>query len=178
MAQITPTQQRFILHWGEMGTRWGISRTVAQIHALLYVFERPLNAEEISELLSVARSNVSNSLKELQNWGIVKKAPVMGDKRDHFESLHNVWDMFRIILEQRKKREVDPTLELLEECLTMAKQPESEESELTQKRLADLQDFFLMTTKWYDTMSSVPNGVLREVFNKGAFLGSKKTSDS
>jgi len=177
MVKITPTQQRFILHWGEMGTRWGISRTVAQIHALLYVFERPLNAEEISELLSVARSNVSNSLKELQNWGIVKKAPVIGDKRDHFQSLHNVWDMFRIILEQRKKREVDPTLELLQECLDMAKDPKSEESELTQKRLSDLKDFFQTTTQWYDTMSTIPSGVLKEVFRTGNFLTGKSKSE-
>src|SRR5437879_10478675 len=99
---ITPVEQRFILHWGEMGTRWGINRTVAQIHALLYVSPRPLHAEEISDALSVARSNVSGSLKELQSWGIVKIVHVLGDRRDHFESMKDVWQMFRIIEEERK----------------------------------------------------------------------------
>lgn len=176
MSKLSATQQRFILHWGEMGTRWGISRTVAQIHALLYIFERPLNAEEISEFLSVARSNVSNSLKELQNWGIVKKAPVLGDKRDHFESMHDVWEMFRIILEQRKKREVDPTLTLLRECIEEAKSSDSEEK-LTLERLEQLEVFFRTTTSWYETVEKVPNKALKELFKSGGiFSGKKKTS--
>src|SRR6185436_8874974 len=94
--ELTPIMQKFILHWGEMGTRWGINRTVAQIHALLYLSPRPLNAEEIADTLGVARSNVSTSLKELQNWGIVRIAHVMGDRRDHFESMKDVWEMFRV----------------------------------------------------------------------------------
>src|SRR5881397_2599941 len=112
--------QKFILHWGEMSTRWGINRTVAQIHALLYISAQPLNAEEIADTLSVARSNVSTSLKELQGWGIVRVVHVLGDRRDHFESLKDVWEMFQIILEQRKRREVDPTLDLLRECVAQA----------------------------------------------------------
>src|SRR2546422_9861211 len=118
---LSPIQQRFILHWGEMGTRWGINRTVAQIHALLFLSPKPLNAEEIAETLSVARSNVSNSLKELQGWGIVRIAHVMGDRRDHFESMKDVWEMFRIILDERKKRETDPALHRLRECVADAK---------------------------------------------------------
>src|ERR1700677_4616329 len=113
MNALTPVQQKFILHWGEMGTRWGINRTVAQIHALLYISPKPLQAEEISEALGVARSNVSTSLRELQGWGIVKIVHVLGDRRDHFESMKDVWEMFRVILDQRKKRETDPTLALL-----------------------------------------------------------------
>src|SRR5678815_1254824 len=113
---ITPVEQKFILHWGEMGTRWGINRTVAQIHALLYISPRPLHAEEIQETLAVARSNVSTSLRELQGWGIVRRVHVMGDKRDHFESMKEVWEMFRVVLDERKKREIDPTLALLREC--------------------------------------------------------------
>src|SRR5881227_1837778 len=120
MKSMTPVQQKFILHWGEMGTRWGINRTVAQIHALLYVSERPLNAEQIAETLGVARSNVSTSLKELQGWGIVKLVHVMGDKRDHFESMKDVWEMFRVVLDERKRREIDPTLKLLRECIAEA----------------------------------------------------------
>src|SRR3982750_2773825 len=113
MPKLSPVEQKYILHWGEMGTRWGINRTVAQIHALLYISPRPLNAEEISDTLAVARSNVSNSLKELQGWRIVKLVHVMGDKRDHFEALPDVWETFRTVLEERKKREIDPTLAVL-----------------------------------------------------------------
>src|SRR5215210_5434979 len=119
--QLTPLMQKFILHWGEMGTRWGINRTVAQIHALLYLSPRPMHAEEIAQTLSVARSNVSNSLRELQGWGIVRVAHVMGDRRDHFESLKDVWEMFRVILDERKKRECDPTLSLLRESVATSK---------------------------------------------------------
>ncbi len=102
---LAPVTERFVLHWGEMGQRWGINRTVAQIHALLFLSPKPLNAEEIAETLSVARSNVSTSLKELQGWGIVRVVHVMGDRRDHFETMKDVWEMFRTILDERKKRE-------------------------------------------------------------------------
>src|SRR6201987_4498648 len=113
MTKLSPIQQNFILHWGEMGTRWGINRTVAQIHALLFLSPKPLNAEEIAQTLCVARSNVSTSLKELQGWGIVKLVHVLGDKRDHFESMKDVWEMFRVVLDERKRREIDPTLNML-----------------------------------------------------------------
>src|SRR6187399_732 len=109
MIKLSPVQQKFILHWGEMGLRWGINRTVAQIHALLYLSPRPLHAEEICDALGVARSHVSNSLRELQNWGIVKIVHSMGDRRDHFESMKDVYEMFRVILRERKRREIDPT---------------------------------------------------------------------
>src|SRR5207244_7310402 len=115
--ELTPLNQKFILHWGEMGTRWGINRTVAQIHALLFLSPKPLNAEEIAETLSVARSNVSTSLKELQGWGIVKIVHLLGDRRDHFESMKDVWEMFQLILEERKRREIDPTLAVLRACV-------------------------------------------------------------
>src|SRR5438874_10064426 len=120
MNALSPIQQKFVLHWGEMGMRWGINRTVAQIHALVYISPKPLNAEEIAETLEVARSNVSNSLRELQGWRIVKLVHVLGDKRDHFESMRNVWEMFRIVLDERKRREVDPTIAILEECIAEA----------------------------------------------------------
>src|SRR5881296_3607770 len=90
-------QEKFVLHWGEMGTRWGINRTVAQIHALLFISPKPLNAEEIAALLGVARSNVSTSLKELQGWGIIRLVHVLGDRRDHYESMKHVWEMFRVV---------------------------------------------------------------------------------
>jgi len=117
MPNLSPIQQKFILHWGEMGTRWGINRTVAQIHALLYLSPKPLHAEDIAETLGVARSNVSTSLKELQGWGIVKLVHVLGDKRDHFESMKDVWEMFRVVLDERKRREIDPTLAMIRDCI-------------------------------------------------------------
>src|SRR5215510_110541 len=136
--ELTPLTTKFILHWGEMGTRWGINRTVAQIHALLYISTRALPADEIAETLSVARSNVSNSLKELQSWGIVKVVHVMGDRRDHFESVHDVWALFQIIMDERKRRELDPTVTVLRECVEKAK---AEGDEQAHRRLAELTDF-------------------------------------
>src|SRR6059058_3121971 len=115
--KLTAVMEKFILHWGEVGARWGINRTVAQIHALLFLSPRPLHAEEIAETLGVARSNVSTSLRELQGWGIVKLVHVLGDRRDHFETLKDVWEMFRIVLDERKKREIDPTLSVIRECI-------------------------------------------------------------
>src|SRR5438094_4951813 len=148
MAKLTPVQQKFILHWGEMGARWGINRTVAQIHALLFISPEPLPAEQIAETLGVARSNVSTSLKELQGWGIVKLVHVMGDKRDHFESMKDVWEMFRVVLDERKRREIDPTLKLLRECIAEAEKAKQTDSH-TKERLQALRDFFETTTAWY-----------------------------
>src|SRR5258708_37165389 len=109
MERLTAVQEKFILHWGEMGTRWGINRTVAQIHALLYLSPQPLHAEEIATLLSGARSNVSSSLRELQSWGIVRIAPVLGDRRDHFDPLQAGWRVLQMIIETRPQREAGPT---------------------------------------------------------------------
>jgi len=156
--ELTPIMQKFILHWGEMGARWGINRTVGQIHALLYLSPRPMNAEEIADTLGVARSNVSTSLKELQNWGIVRIAHVMGDRRDHFESMKDVWEMFRVIMDERKKRETDPTLQLLRELnaeakkspVAAAKAGGGAEDAHVRERLADMLGFFELMTDWYD----------------------------
>src|SRR5712671_1772802 len=146
MPPLTPITTRFILHWGEMGTRWGINRTVAQIHALLYISPKPLTAEEIMDTLAVARSNVSNSLRELQSWGIVKLVHVMGDKRDHFESMKDVWEMFRVVLDERKKREIDPTIAMLRECIAEAEKDGTDKQ--TEQRLRDLRAFFETTIAW------------------------------
>jgi DNA-binding transcriptional regulator GbsR (MarR family) len=159
MKSLAPVQQKFILHWGEMGTRWGINRTVAQIHALLFVSELPLNAEQIAETLGVARSNVSTSLKELQGWGIVKLVHVMGDKRDHFESMKDVWEMFRVVLDERKRREIDPTLRLLHDCIAEAEK-DKHSDKYTEERLKALRDFFETTTAWYMQVRQWPNNVM------------------
>jgi DNA-binding transcriptional regulator GbsR (MarR family) len=155
MKELSPVEQKFILHWGEMGTRWGINRTVAQIHALLFIAPKPLNAEDIASTLSVARSNVSNSLKELQGWRIVKLVHVLGDKRDHFESMKDPWEMFRIVLDERKRREIDPTLDMLRECITAAEK-DKETSEYTEERMKALRDFFETTTAWYMQLRNWP----------------------
>jgi DNA-binding transcriptional regulator GbsR (MarR family) len=142
-----------------MGTRWGINRTVAQIHALLYLSPKPLNAEEIAETLAVARSNVSTSLKELQGWGIVKLIHVLGDKRDHFESMKDVWEMFRVVLDERKRREIDPTMRILRECIADAEKGK-ETDKYTEERLRELHDFFDTTTAWYLQVRQWPTAAM------------------
>ena len=159
MRKLTPVQQKFILHWGEMGTRWGINRTVAQIHALLFISQKPLNAEDIVGALKVARSNVSNSLKELQGWGIVKRVHVMGDARDHFESMKDVWEMFRVVLDERKKREIDPTVAMLRDCVAEAHK-DKDTDEYTEQKLRELADFFALTTVWYGQIRTWPTSAL------------------
>src|SRR5438132_1269927 len=166
MPALSPVAQKFILHWGEMGTRWGINRTVAQIHALLFLSPKPLNAEDIASTLSVARSNVSTSLKELQGWGIVKRVHVLGDQRDHFESMKDVWEMFRVVLDERKKREIDPTLAVLRECIAEAKK-DKETDDYTQSRLTDLADFFETTTAWYSQIRQWPTSALTRFVKLG-----------
>jgi DNA-binding transcriptional regulator GbsR (MarR family) len=165
-SKLSAVQEKFILHWGEMGTRWGINRTVAQIHALLYISPRPLHAEEIQDALSVARSNVSTSLRELQGWGIVRRVHVMGDKRDHFESMKEVWEMFRVVLDERKKREIDPTLALLRECIAEAEK-DAATDEYTEERLKDLAAFFETTTAWYEQVRQWPTTALTRFVKLG-----------
>ncbi len=159
---LTPATQKFILHWGEMGNRWGINRTVAQIHALLYVAPQPLDAEEISQTLGVARSNVSTSLRELANWGIVRTVHVLGDRRDRFETMTDVWEMFQIVLTERKRREIDPTLALLEECVAEARGDgrNGPADPLTHERLSELLDFFRTVSNWYEQVRMLPRGAV------------------
>ena len=162
MSNLTPAAERFILHWGEMGTRWGINRTVAQVHALLYISPKPLNAEEIAALLAVARSNVSNSLRELQGWGIVRVAHVLGDRRDHFESTKDVWEMFSIIIEERKRREIDPTVQVLREMMQdLEKSGESEA--FARQRIGDLLGFLEGMLSLYGEFKRVPLAAIRHV---------------
>jgi DNA-binding transcriptional regulator GbsR (MarR family) len=163
--KLTSPVEKFILHWGEMGTRWGINRTVAQIHALLYISPKPLNAEEIAETLGVARSNVSNSLRELQSWGIVKVVHIMGDRRDHFETMNDVWEMFRTVLEERKKREIDPTAAFLRECLSEVGKSSTENH--TKERLKELSDFFESLISVYDQVSKIQTPALLRVARMG-----------
>lgn len=155
MKTLTPTMKKFIVHWGEMGTTWGINRTVAQIHALLYISPEPLSADEIADQLLVARSNVSNSLHELENWGLIKVTHVFGDRKEHYESMKDVWEMFRVILDERKKREVDPTLKLLRDCIFEIDNSKAEDV-YTKKQLTKFLNFFESMTEWYEKLKVLP----------------------
>jgi len=159
MNKLSPVQQKFILHWGEMGTRWGINRTVAQVHALLFISPKPLNADDLVETLGVARSNVSTCLKELQSWGIIKLVHILGDKRDHFESMKDVWELFRVVLNERKRREIDPTAQMLNECIAEAETDKTTDK-YTVERLRDLRDFFETTSAWYVQIRQWPTSAI------------------
>lgn len=163
--KLSETEQRFVLHWGEMGSRWGVNRTISQIHALLYLADEAMAADEIAETLSVARSNVSTSLKELQSMGLVKVTHVLGDRKDHFQALQDVWEIFHVIMEERRKREIDPTLSVLRESLL------DEDEALTHERrekIESVMEFLEMLTKWHDDVSNLPRPVVLSVFQMGA----------
>jgi DNA-binding transcriptional regulator GbsR (MarR family) len=162
MAQLNNIQKQYILHWGEMGTRWGINRTVAQIHALLYLSPKPIAADEIAETLSVARSNVSTSIRELESWGIIRPVHVLGERREHYESLKDVWEMFRIIVEQRKRREVDPTLQLLRNCLDELRR-ENNPDAYVQGRLEEMTEFFESGMGAYEEVKQMPPNTIRRL---------------
>lgn len=174
MPLLTIVAQKFVLHWGEMGNRWGINRTVAQIHALLFISERPVNADEICEALEVARSNVSTSLRELQNWGLVRVVHVKGDRRDHFETTKDVFEMFRVIMVERKRREIDPTIGILKSCVEEAEAGGPAEAH-TRKQLESLQEFFELGASWFDQMNRMSAGNITRAMKLGdkvfKFLG-------
>jgi DNA-binding transcriptional regulator GbsR (MarR family) len=159
-------RERFVLHWGEMAARWGMNRSVAQIQALLYLSARPLNAEEIAAELQVARSNVSTSLRELQNWDLVKVVHLMGDRRDHFETLQDPWELLRVVVRERKERELDPTLAFMRGCVespALAK-----EDPAVQKRLRETLSLVEAVSAGAEQMLSMENSVLRRLVKLGA----------
>ena len=167
---LTAAQEKLILHWGEMGARWGINRTVAQIHALLYFSPQPLPADEITEILQVARSHVSNSLKELQTWGVVGVVHVMGDRRDHFQALKDVWQTFEILLDERKRREVDPTIKVLRETAAMLAEEKTGSDSYTKERLGDLLAFMESVDAWYGEVRRMPRAARVKLVSWGAKL--------
>ena len=164
---MAPSVERFVLHWGDMGSRWGINRSVAQIHALLYLAERPLTAEDIADALGMARSNVSNSLKELQTWKLIRRAPVMGDRRDHFEAETDLWEMVSRIAQGRKERELDPAATALRACLAEA-EGDARVSPVARRRLEDMERFVGDIERWYDQMLSVPAPKLMSLMRMGS----------
>ncbi len=157
--------ERFVLHWGEMGSRWGVNRTMSQIHALLFVTGRPMNADELCEQLGVARSNVSTSLRELQGWGLVKVVHLLGDRRDHFETSGDVWELLRTIVRGRKQREFDPTIQALRDCLA---HPElGRESAVSRQRINETLVLMETTSVWVDEMMRLPPETLVKIMKLG-----------
>lgn len=168
--ELTPATIEFITHWGEMGTRWGINRTIAQIHALLFISEDPLTADEISDTLSVARSTVSTGLHELQSWGLVRIVHVLGDRRDHFETLSDVWQMFSIVLNERRRREMDPTLSTLRTIMAELRESDSEDA-YTREKLKELLDFFETMMTLYDQLENMPLSTVKNIARMGNLAG-------
>jgi DNA-binding transcriptional regulator GbsR (MarR family) len=170
----------FVLRWGDMGGQWGVNRTVAQIHALLYITERPLNAEDIAATLGVARSNVSNSLKELQTWKIIERVPISGDRRDHFTAEMDTWEMAARIAAVRKEREFDPALRTLSECL-FAAEGDRYVTDVQRDRLKALYDFTGSIDAWHSQILRLPVNTLMTLVKMGdrvvslLGLGQKKT---
>jgi DNA-binding transcriptional regulator GbsR (MarR family) len=164
--QMSPAVEKYVLHWGEMGTRWGTNRTVAQIQALLYLSPKPLRADEIVDLLSVARSNVSTSIRELQSYGLVRMIHILGDRRDYFESLHDVWELFRVIIQQRKQRELNPTLTMLRGCVAEV-DDENQTDPVTKERIRNMLEFVETTNSWYEEVSDIPTSTLTKLMALG-----------
>ncbi|MEN9844292.1 MAG: hypothetical protein RLZZ612_2121 [Pseudomonadota bacterium] len=164
--ELSETARQFVVHWGEMGTAWGVNRTVAQIHALLFFHGRPLHADEIAQTLVVARSNVSTSLKELLNWNLIRTTHVLGDRRDYFETSLDVWELFRVIVRERKEREFDPTVRLLQDLVIS---PDFEaESPDTQDRVRETLRFMQTLGSWSEEMLRLSPTTLEKVMKMGA----------
>lgn len=164
--ELTDISRRFIVHWGEMGSNWGVNRSVAQIHALLYVHGQPLHAEDIADTLALARSNVSNSLKELLNWRLIRVVHLLGDRRDYYETSGDVWELFRTIVRERKEREFDPTVTLLREL--SADPALAKESPAMQDRLRSTLELMQTLGSWSDEMLRLTPATLEKILRLGA----------
>ncbi|SHN31259.1 DNA-binding transcriptional regulator GbsR, MarR family [Duganella sacchari] len=166
VAPLTPLAQRFILHFGEMGSRWGINRTVGQIYALLYVSAKPLNADEIAESLSFSRSNVSMGLKELQSWRLVKLLHKPNDRREYFEPPKDIWDIFKALLEERRRREVEPTLSMLRDALLET--PSNETDLIAQERMREMYNLIELSSSWFDDVQRLSPVTLASLMKMGS----------
>ena len=164
--ELPPLNRQFIAHFGEMGSRWGINRTVGQIYALLYLSQRPLNADEIAELLAFSRSNVSMGLKELQAWRLVKLRHQPGDRREYFESPSDVWEIFRVLAEERRRREIEPTLSMLRGALL--EEPASDEERHAQQRMREMHDLIDSLMKWCDDVLRLEPETALKLMGMGA----------
>ncbi len=164
---LTPTMEKFILHWGEMGTQWGVNRSVSQIHALLYLSPQPMSAEIIADTLGIARSNVSNSLKELLTWKLISRTHVLGDRRDHFEAEKDLWEMLTTIAEGRKTREIDPTLSMLRQCVDEGSR-DGVTPEYSQQKIERMLEFVETLTNWYEQVSKINKPTLVKLMKLGS----------
>ena len=177
LKPLPPAMTRFILHWGDLGTQWGVNRSVAQIHALLYLSEQPLNAEQIAERLGLARSNVSTSIKELLNWQLIHRVPILGDRRDHYAAETDIWEMVTRIAKGRKAREVDPAEAALK-AATAEADADKNVSPVARERLHAMLDFVTTMSRWHDEMIGLPKSTLLSFIKMGAkvtrFLNRKK----
>jgi DNA-binding transcriptional regulator GbsR (MarR family) len=158
--------ERFILHWGDMGSQWGLNRSVSQIHALLYLSERPLTAEEIADALGLARSNISNSIRELMAWNLIRRVPVKGDRRDHFEAEVDMWEIAMRIAAVRKERELDPAVDALKACVAEADR-DPKLHPVAGKRLRDMLAFVETLDRWHAQMLTVPKPKLAALIRLG-----------
>lgn len=162
---LPPLIQTFVLHFGEMGSRWGINRTVGQIYALLYLSQTPLNADDICETLGFARSNVSMSLKELDSWQLIRLKHLPNDRRDHFTTPDDIWEIVRTLIEQRRKREIEPTLTLLRDVLL--ENPSSTEEKHAQEKMREMYDLIEMLTNWHTDMQKMETERLVNLLKMG-----------
>lgn len=165
---LTVQTEKFILHFGEMGSRWGVNRTVGQIYALLFLSPQPLHADDIADALGLARSSVSMGLKELQSWRLVKMSHQVGDRRDYFESPKDVWEIFRILMEEKRKREIDPTLTLLRDNLL--EPPKNDRDVYAQQRMTEMLELIELSTAWFDEVQHLPPETLRNLMKMGTHV--------
>lgn len=163
---LSPLIQRFVLHFGEMGSRWGINRTVGQIYALLFTASHPLNADEIAEALGFSRSNVSIGLKELESWSLVRLSHQPGDRREYFSAPDDVWAIFRTLAEERKRREIDPTLSMLREV--QLESPASAEDRHAQARMKEMCGLIVLVTSWFGDIQKLDVATLEKLMKLGA----------
>ena len=162
---LSPQTERFVLHFGEMGSRWGVNRTVGQIYALLFLAPQPMHADDIAEALGFSRSNVSMGLKELQSWRLVKLVHQVGDRRDYFETPKDVWEIFRTLMEEKRKREIDPTMTLLRDTLLA---PPADASEAyAQHRMREMLELIELSTAWFDEVHDLPPETLQRLMKLG-----------
>jgi DNA-binding transcriptional regulator GbsR (MarR family) len=158
--------RQFVLEWGSLGERWGVNRSVSQIHALLYVSKQPLAAEDIAEVLGIARSNVSNSLRELQSWNIIRSVPILGDRRTFYAAETDLWNLVSRIAAGRKARELDPAAAVLRECVEMTREDKHVDP-VVQLRLREMLDFVERLSSWYDQMIALPRSKITTLMKLG-----------
>jgi DNA-binding transcriptional regulator GbsR (MarR family) len=175
--KLAPAIERFVLQWGDMGDEWGVNRSVSQIHGLLYLSEEPLTAEDIAEQLGMARSNVSNSIKELLSWNLIRRVPILGDRRDHFEAETDIWEVAARIAAGRKQREIDPAIEALRACVADAAD-DPKISQLASKRLKEMLLFTETVDGWFTQMLKVPRPKLIALMRLGGRIVSLLPSGS